>query len=84
MAKVTAQPSYTPQASALLIELARQSEEESGCISYKILPSLDESNVFITLEVWESPEAEQQHWDTAHLKQILAMLTPRAVPYKSA
>ncbi|WP_444917146.1 putative quinol monooxygenase [Microbulbifer sp. JMSA003] len=76
MAKVTVHPQYTSQASALLIELACKSEQESGCLSYKILPSLDEGNVFTTLEVWESSEAEMKHWNTDHLKTIIAKLNP--------
>ncbi|BBM01757.1 putative quinol monooxygenase [Microbulbifer sp. GL-2] len=76
MARVTVQQEKISQAFKLLTELAHQSEEESGCLYYKILPSTDHSNIFTTLELWESKEAEQQHWDTDHLKNILAQLSP--------
>ncbi|MFA0812537.1 putative quinol monooxygenase [Microbulbifer epialgicus] len=76
MAKVTVRPEKVSQASVLLAELARKSEEESGCLYYKILPAMDQSNVFTTLELWESEEAEQQHWGTDHLKNILPQLSP--------
>lgn len=76
MARVTVQPEKVSQAFELLTKLAQQSEEESGCLYYKILPSTDHSNIFTTLELWESKEAEQQHWDTDHLKNTLSQLSP--------
>ncbi|WP_299586632.1 putative quinol monooxygenase [uncultured Microbulbifer sp.] len=76
MAKVSILSHHTQQAVELLKTLAEDSERESGCLSYQILPSREENNTFITLEVWESAESEQQHWDMAHLKNTLGKLQP--------
>ncbi|WP_445365188.1 putative quinol monooxygenase [Microbulbifer sp. ANSA001] len=76
MARVTAQPDKASPVLKLLTELAKESENESGCLYYKILPATYQSNIFTTLELWESAEAEQQHWNTDHLKNILSQLAP--------
>lgn len=64
------------KASSLLNTLALNSMEESGCSAYQILKSTAEKNAFITFEVWNSEEAENLHWKTAHLKAALNKLRP--------
>lgn len=75
-AEIRVHQNHIEKASSLLSALARKSIEEPECSIYQILKSTDEDNVFITFEVWKSEEAENRHWETAHLKATLNTLNP--------
>ncbi|WP_444887319.1 putative quinol monooxygenase [Microbulbifer sp. JMSA008] len=76
MAKVKSKLGETQKAKNILTRLAANSEKESGCLSYQILYSSEETDTFMTLEVWDSKESERKHWDEPHLKESLKELEP--------
>lgn len=49
-------------------------ENEPGCISYNYLQSTEDETLFTSAEVWKDAEAEAAHWETEHLKNLLAKL----------
>jgi quinol monooxygenase YgiN len=55
--------------------VAAASRQEPGCISYRLYEDTEIDNEFVIVEEWESSEALQQHFATAHVAEFL-----RAIP----
>lgn len=69
---ITAKPESADEVEAALTELAAATHAEPGCIMYSLNRGLQEPNVFVTVEKWESPEALQAHLGSAHIAAALA------------
>jgi quinol monooxygenase YgiN len=54
--------------------VAAASREEPGCISYGIYQDTEDENAFVFVEQWESEEALQTHFGTAHVAQLMAAI----------
>jgi quinol monooxygenase YgiN len=50
-----------------LAELAEATQAEPGCIVYSLNRGLEQPNVFVTVEKWESADALQAHLHSAHI-----------------
>ena len=50
-------------------------QHEPGNLQYEYTYSVDESNVLMLTEVWESAEALEVHAKTAHLKRLAEIKT---------
>jgi quinol monooxygenase YgiN len=55
--------------------VAAASREETGCISYRVYEDTELENEFVFVEEWESSEALQRHFSTAHVGEFM-----RAIP----
>jgi quinol monooxygenase YgiN len=55
--------------------VASASREEPGCIGYRICQDTEIENEFVFVEEWESEEALQRHFSTAHIAEFM-----RAIP----
>ena len=44
---------------------------ESGCLRYTLHRSLEDPTLFTTIERWNSKEAIDQHFGTAHIQSLL-------------
>jgi quinol monooxygenase YgiN len=51
--------------------VAAASRQEPGCISYRLYEDTEIENEFVFVEEWESSEALQQHFATAHVGEFL-------------
>jgi quinol monooxygenase YgiN len=51
--------------------VAAASRAEPGCISYRLYEDTEIDNEFVFVEEWESSEALQQHFATAHVGEFL-------------
>jgi quinol monooxygenase YgiN len=51
--------------------VAGASRQEPGCISYRLYEDTEIDNEFVIVEEWESSEALQQHFATAHVAEFL-------------
>jgi quinol monooxygenase YgiN len=69
---LTAKPGAEAEVESVLSELAEATQAEAGCILYSLNRGLEERNVFITIEKWESPEALQQHLSSPHIAVALS------------
>jgi quinol monooxygenase YgiN len=72
MATVRARPECADQLAEALRQLAAQSLTEPGCLSYAVNRGLDDPTLMVTVEEWRSPEDIQRHFETAHVKEIMA------------
>jgi quinol monooxygenase YgiN len=51
--------------------VAAASRSEPGCISYRLYEDTEAENEFVFVEEWESDEALQRHFGTAHLREFM-------------
>ena len=58
----------------MLESLAASTRQEHGCIEYGFYQDGADSNVVLSFERWVDQEAEDKHWQTAHLKQAIASM----------
>jgi len=55
------------QALAAVVELARASRLETGCISYAFYEDLERPNCFRVFEEWKDAEALHKHFRAPHM-----------------
>ena len=51
--------------------VAAASRKEAGCISYRLYEDVELENEFVFVEEWESSEALQAHFATAHVRDFM-------------
>jgi quinol monooxygenase YgiN len=51
--------------------VAQASRAEAGCISYRLYEDTETENDFVFVEEWESTEALQLHFATAHVREFM-------------
>jgi quinol monooxygenase YgiN len=51
--------------------LAAASRAETGCISYRLYEDTENSNALVFIEEWETDEALQLHFKTAHIAAFM-------------
>jgi quinol monooxygenase YgiN len=69
---ITAKPGSAAEVEAALSELAKITQAEDGCILYSLNRGLQDPNVFVTVEKWESPDALTAHLGSAHIAAAMA------------
>jgi quinol monooxygenase YgiN len=72
IAKVKAKEGSQDTLKNELSALVEPTRKESGCITYNLHQSSDDSSVFMFYENWTSKQALDQHLRTPHLKAFLA------------
>ena len=55
--------------------VAAASRTEAGCINYRLYQATDSENEFVFVEEWESSQALERHFATAHIAEFM-----RAIP----
>ena len=55
----------------LASELVNETRKEAGVISYELIRGIDNKNLFVFLEKWESKDALDTHMNTRHFKSIV-------------
>lgn len=58
----------------LMHRMAVASRAEVGCISYEFYIALSDPNKLLLFQEWESVDALQGHFDTAHMEEFLKVL----------
>lgn len=51
--------------------VAGASRQEPGCISYRLYEDTELENAFVFVEEWESREALERHFATAHIAEFM-------------
>jgi quinol monooxygenase YgiN len=78
MIAVTAQATIRPEARDEALRqaaiVAAASQNESGCLSYRICADVEDPNAFFAFEEWESDDALNAHFAQEHTKAFLAYL----------
>ncbi len=84
-------PAKEGSVEALLRELetlAEATRQEHGCIEYGFYQESSDANTVLSFERWLDQDAEDAHWETAHLKhaieQMETLLTEKPKIFKSS
>jgi quinol monooxygenase YgiN len=54
--------------------VAAASRAEAGCVSYRLYEDTEIEHEFVFVEEWESDEALQRHFATAHVGEFMATI----------
>lgn len=54
--------------------VAAASRAEAGCLSYRLYEDTEIENDFVFVEEWESSEALERHFATAHVGEFMAAI----------
>ena len=72
--RVPVKPERRAEAVAAAVKMARASQAEAGCRSYAFYSDLEDPNLFIVFEEWESEAALQAHFRTPHMAEFNAII----------
>ncbi len=66
----------TEAAIAALTPAAELSQQEPGCIKFAVHRDVDDPDVLLIIEQWESREAYESHLKQPHLQQLNETMVP--------
>src|SRR5215510_579563 len=66
--RVTIKPDQRAEATRVALTMARASQAEAGCVTYRFSADLDDPNTFYIFEEWESEDALARHFESAHMR----------------
>jgi quinol monooxygenase YgiN len=72
VAILTSKPGMSQEFKAILSELAVATQKETGCQQYSLEQSLDDENVFVTVEKWTSKADLDAHLQSPHVNAALS------------
>ena len=67
-------PEHRAEALELAIWMQQQTRTEPGCLEYTFSADLEHPELIHVTERWDSTEALQRHFQTAHMAQFNAQL----------
>lgn len=73
VAVITAKPGSEAIVEAALRELAAESKDDHGCVSYDLYVSESAPGTFVTLEKWQSQEDIDAHMASAHIANVITV-----------
>jgi quinol monooxygenase YgiN len=71
---VRVRPEKRDEAIRVALTMARATQAESGCRTYRFYADLEDPAVFFIFEEWESEEALGAHFQTEHMAAFQAAL----------
>lgn len=71
VAVITAKEGSADQVETILRTLAEATHAESGCIRYSLQRGLQDPNVFVTVEKWDSSASLDAHLASEHVQAAL-------------
>lgn len=71
VARILAKPENREQVKAELLKLIEPTREEKGCLNYDLHQDLNNENLFLFFENWETRELWQNHMGNQHLADYL-------------
>lgn len=69
---VKAKPEHQKEIRNLLYSLPKLSQKEDACIEYDVHQSIDDENIFILNEKWESTDGLDLHNEQSYSKKFFA------------
>lgn len=68
--KFDIKPDYLNQAKTELLKILEPTRKEEGCLLYELHQDLDNPNVLMFYEIWETKEAWKKHDLMPHINQF--------------
>ncbi len=67
-------PETKDEALRLMKNMVRLCRKEHGCLSYEYFEGITDPNQVVLFQEWESADALQGHFETAHMEEFLGKL----------
>ncbi|MEQ8955096.1 MAG: putative quinol monooxygenase [Gammaproteobacteria bacterium] len=67
-------PETKDEALRLMKNMVRLCRQEHGCLSYEYFEGITDPNQIVLFQEWESADALQGHFETAHMEEFLGKL----------
>ncbi|MCW2605863.1 MAG: antibiotic biosynthesis monooxygenase [Frankiales bacterium] len=74
VATLPAKPDTREELAALLVDLAKTSRGDAGCLSYAFYADLEDPDVFISVETWDEQASLDAHMQQPHVTSGLGKL----------
>lgn len=68
-----AAPGRCPELAAAARAMSRATRGDRGCHSYGFYADLDDEHTIVSVEIWDSQDALDEHMDHAHTHAFLAL-----------
>ena len=75
VAKIKSKSGREAQVKSELLKLIQPTRAEAGCLSYDMHESLDEPGLFLFYENWKTKKHIDAHFETLHVRSILAAVS---------
>ncbi len=75
---INVRPEKAAEFEEIVKPLVENSRKESGCISYDLLPAVNQPNCYLVLETWESDHALEKHNQTMHFRDFAGRINEYA------
>lgn len=73
--RVVAREDTAERVREILLGLVEPTRAENGCLSYELLENRTDPKDFAVVQVWDSDETLEAHFDTDHFKGAARVLT---------
>jgi quinol monooxygenase YgiN len=67
---IAVKPERREEAKQRALRMAEETHKEAGCLTYQFYADLADPNMFFIFEEWESDEALNKHFQSAHMKEF--------------
>ena len=67
-------PERRSEALKLIRWMERETQAEEGCLTYRFFVGLNDPNTLMLFQEWDSAEALEAHFETAHMASFLEAL----------
>lgn len=67
----TIKPEFAEEAFLRYKDMVEGTRREAGCISYELFRDVNDTNTFVMIEEWESPDNQAVHEQTPHYKKFI-------------
>ena len=72
-ATLSSKPEFTQEVKAFLQHMVVESRKDAGCIQYNLHQGIDDQNVFVFQEIWESKAALDAHNEQPFIREFLEL-----------
>jgi quinol monooxygenase YgiN len=76
LARIEVKPEVAELAKGILVDLARKSRQEAGCLAYELYQQAGAPHVFQTMEQWKDKADADAHMASLHVGAALAAAGP--------
>lgn len=72
-AVIKLKPEYRSEMIQVLMNMVEETRKEEACIQYDLHEDMEDENIFVFYEIWNSAEGLSQHNCQAYIKEFGAM-----------
>ena len=67
---IKSKPEYTAEVMRVLENMVAQTRQETACIQYDLHRSIDDKNLFVFYEIWESQQGLNLHNEQPYIQEF--------------